>query len=690
MKQFSILILTALMATSILASDFNPPETPQKPVTNELHGFEITDPYQWLEDKDDEQVSKWSHAQHDYSVQFIKENAKEYQGLQDEIRNYIDRDVKSSPFYRGMRQFVTGKKKGEQQSKLFALIDGEEKLIFDPMQIDPTGKTSMSGMAFTRDAGKVAIGTQFQGAEIKTYRIIDTETGEQLGDPIENLNSFSWTYDEEHAYITIRTAEMIKTQEPLKTYRHKISDGNDHSKDVFLIAPDDAKDIAGVWDTRHGGKTFFTKGDFYSNTLSVRNQGTDDEPVEIYSSKKFRAFPGVRDGKMYIFTNHEAPNFKVMVTELEKPDSRNWKDLIPESDVVLSNFEITSDYIVVQYTEDVLGRLKAYDKNGKFIKEIELPELGDVGGTRYHEETNTIFVTISTFTSPTKVYKLDGKTLEWEFYWQDDPPINTDNITSKQVFFESKDGTRVPMFIVHRKDIQLNGENPTIVYGYGGFNISMTPRFIGTTASFINRGGVYAIANLRGGSEYGEEWHQDGMLFKKQNTFDDFIAASEYLIEEGYTSAEKLACKGGSNGGLLVGAVVTQRPDLYKAAICAVPLLDMLRYHKFLIARYWIPEYGDPDKKEDFLNILDYSPYHNIRQGFNYPSMMVKAGENDTRVDPLHAKKFAAALQNNIGQENPIMLYVDFESGHGSGQSTDQRVENIELEWRFLMSELGM
>ena len=690
MKNLLLITLAAFMAQTISAADFTPPVTLEKPVTEEIHGFSITDPYQWLENKDDEKVKEWSHAQHDYTVDFIKKNTPKFAGLEDEIRSYIDRDFKSAPFFRGMRQFISVKNKGDQQGRLYALIDGKEKLIFDPMKIDPTGKTSISGMAFTRDGSKVAVGTQFQGAEISTYRIIDTKTGKQIGEEIDGLGSFSWTYDEEHAYLTIRTAEMIKNQEPLKTYLHKIKDGNNRKNDVFLTAPDDAKDVAGVWDTRYGGKTFFTKGDFYSNTLSIRDQKSMDKPKEIYSSKEFKATPYIRDGKMYIFTNHEAPNFKVMITDVDKPEFKYWKEFIPESDIVIKGFDVTSDYFIVQYQQDVLMRLKAYDRSGKFVREIELPELGSIGSTRYHDETNTIFAYLSTFTSPAKLYKLDGKTLKWEFYWQDEPPINTENITSKQVFCESKDGTKIPMFIIHRKDLKLDGNNPTLVYGYGGFNISMTPNYVGNTASFINRGGVYAIVNLRGGSEYGEKWHLDGMMYNKQNTFDDFFAASEYLINEKYTNPQKLACKGGSNGGLLVGAAITQRPDLYKAAICAVPLLDMLRYHKFLIARYWIPEYGDPDKAKDFINLLQYSPYHNIRQGFNYPTTMVKAGENDTRVDPLHAKKFAAALQNNLGQKNPIMLYVDFESGHGSGQSTDQMVENIELEWRFLMSELGM
>ncbi len=415
-----------------------------------------------------------------------------------------------------------------------------------------------------------------------------------------------------------------------------------------------------------------------------------DEPKVIFSSKKYRANPQTTDDKIYFLTNYRAPNYKIMVAAIDKPEFEHWTEFYPEKETVLDGFVITKDYFIVKYKKDVLSRLSAYNFNGELVKELELPEFGNVTGISYHDETNTVFATLATFTSPSKLYKLDGKSLKWEFFWQDEVNIDVSQIESKQVFYTSKDGTRVPMFIVHKKDNKLDGNNPTLLYGYGGFNITISPNFIGTTASFINRGGVYALACLRGGSEYGESWHRDGMLDKKQNTFDDFISAAEYLIKESYTNPQKLCLRGGSNGGLLIGAMITQRPDLFKCAICAVPLLDMLRYHKFLIARYWIPEYGDPDQKEDFLNILKYSPYHNLRWGFNYPSILFKAGENDSRVDPMHAKKMSALMQNNPAQRNPILLFVDFESGHGSGQSINQMIENIELEWRYIMWQLGI
>ncbi len=379
-----------------------------------------------------------------------------------------------------------------------------------------------------------------------------------------------------------------------------------------------------------------------------------------------------------------------MVTDLDKPDFKNWKDFYSEKETVLEGFVVTRNNILIQYKKDVISYISVYDLNGKILNELELPEVADVSGMSYHKESNMVYVSFNSFTAASKVFKLDPLNFGWQFLFQDNPPIDTKTIETKQVFYKSKDGTRIPIFIISKKGLKLDGNNPTLLYGYGGFNISMGPSYVGLTSSFINRGGVYAIACLRGGNEYGEKWHHDGMLLKKQNVFDDFYAAAEYLIREKYTNSPKLAVKGGSNGGLLIGAAVTQRPELFKAAICAVPLLDMVRYHKFLIARYWIPEYGDPDKREDFNNIIKYSPYQNVSIGKNLPSMLIKAGENDTRVDPLHAKKFASLLRDNPAQINPILLFIDFESGHGSGQSVDQQVNNLELEWKWLMNQLGM
>ena len=691
----ALAIVFTLIMMNTTEAQFIFPKTDEHPVVDTLHGYYLTDPYRWLEDKKAPKVKNWSRAQHEATLDHVNGSYPAIPGLRDEIQAYIDRDIISPIQLVADRQFYTIRKKGDKQSKLYTRIDGKDILLFDPEKLDPSGKSSMTGSDYTQKAERVAVGVQSKGAEISTYYIIDTRTGEVLGDPIEGLRNFSWTKDEQHAYLWVRTQEMIDQQKPVEVRLHKI--GSPRSEDVTLLVPADAKNIASVFDTRYSDLTFYSEGDFYaSHSLRMKQIGSDSEPVEIYANQKYRANPNAIDDKIYFYTNHEAPNFKLMVAEKSQPGFENWKVLIPEKkDIILESYTVTDKYLITQEKKDVLSRLRLYGLKGEFIKEIEAPEVGNISWVSYNRDVDAVFVGLSTFTSPSKIFRLApgqlaDKTLEWKLFYEQEVPVNTENIEARIEFFESKDGARVPIFIVHKKGVELNGQNPTLLYGYGGFNIGISPSFVGLRAMFINRGGVFAQVGLRGGDEFGEQWHEDGMLQKKQNTFDDFIAAAEYMIREGYTNTDKLAMEGGSNGGLLVGAVLTQRPDLFKAATCAVPLLDMIRYHKFLIARYWIPEYGDPDKKEDFQNILQYSPYHNIRMGVNHPTTLIIAGENDSRVDPLHAKKFAAALQNNPGQVDPILLYINYDSGHGSGQSTEQLIDFYEFRTRFLLYQLGM
>ncbi|MCS7085704.1 MAG: prolyl oligopeptidase family serine peptidase, partial [Bacteroidia bacterium] len=436
--------------------------------------------------------------------------------------------------------------------------------------------------------------------------------------------------------------------------------------------------------------TFMSTGDFYSTTLKIRPLNSKAEWKTIYSSNKYSVTPLAKNGKVYFLTNDNAPMFKLMVAKYDSLEAMYWDTFVPETNSKLEHFTVTNEYVVIHSKSELQSFLSAFDVNTRLKREIPLPEPGVVSYLNYHKETNQVFVGLNTFTSPGKVYVLDGRKLTWKLHYEDKSPVDLSDVESKLEYYTSRDGTRIPIYIIHKRGVQRDGNNPTLLYGYGGFNIGMSPSYISTMASFVKRGGVYAIACLRGGNEYGETWHQAGMREKKQNVFDDFIAAAEFLVSTNYTTYDKLVLRGGSNGGLLIGAVVTQRPDICKAAICSVPLLDMLRYHKFLIARYWIPEYGDPDNHADARYILRYSPYHNIRMGVNLPTMLVVAGENDTRVDPLHAKKFVAALQNNVGQINPVLLYMDYDSGHGPGKSTAKSVETAEVQLRFIMNQLNM
>jgi prolyl oligopeptidase len=688
-KLVRILIIAFAIVNALSQSNLQPPKSRMEPVVDTIYGCILTDFYRWLENKDTPEVKQWSHQQNDYAERWIEQNTKSIPGLSDEIRKYLDRDYVSAPIFKAGREFFFAKKSGDKQNKFYTRYKGKEILLFDPEKIDTSGKTAIVGYVLNKTADKLALGVQKSGNEIARYYFIDTRTGKEIAPPLDNVYSLRWCRDNRFVYVTYRSIEDIKHQRPLKTFIHKI--GSSTKDDIFLFDTKEAKNFASIWDDERSGITFISEGDFYSNTLKVVKSKNLSDSIVIFSSKEYRADPEiVKNGKIYILTNENAPNSKIMVADTNNPKYEDWKVFIPETQNPKESFVITSDYVIVREKRDVLSRLLLYDLNGNFLKELELPEFGNVVGLSSEDESNSVYVSLMSFTTPLKLYRLDGKTLSWKLIFEDKPAIDTRNIETKQVFYTSKDGTRIPMFICYPKDIKLDGNNPMLLYGYGGFNISMLPHFLGITASFINRGGVYAVACLRGGSEYGENWHKQGMLDNKQNVFDDFISAAEYLIKEKYTNPNRLAIKGGSNGGLLVGAVATQRPDLFRGVICGVPLLDMIRYHKFLIARYWIPEYGDPDKEEDFRYLLSYSPYHNVKVGVSLPAMLIRAGENDTRVDPLHAKKFTALLQNSPWQKNPILLLIDFESGHGSGQSIDQQIHNIEIEYQWLMNILNM
>ena len=689
MKKIVFLLSLIFSISGFSQQTFFPPVTPKIPVVDTLHGMLLTDEYRWLEDKTDPMVVAWTKAQFESTVAYMKATQKEHPGLRDEITAYIDMDYEGPLNKVGKRVFQNIRKKGDKQISLYTIIKGKKILIWDPVKLDTSGMTSTSGVNYTYDGERAAISVQKSGAEIVTTYIIETSTGKILYPPLENITNFQWTKDQEHAYFTIRSQEDVNAQRPLKTYFWKVGEPASNAK--FIGTTTDAKDSWYIYDNRYSDVTFSGESDFNSNNCHIRKTGNLEEGKLIYESKEFRAFPEAIGNKLYILTNDNAPKFRLMTADKDKPEYKDWKILIPEGETVLENVEVLKDgRLMVQDKIDIQSRLTLFTADGKKIKPIELPEIGNVDGFNYDREEDSVYLVLSTFTSPVKVYVSSPSNFKWRLYFTRDLPIDMSNITGEIKFYYSKDSTRIPVIIVHRKDMKLDGNNPVLLTAYGGFNIGITPGYYGGYASFINRGGVVVEPGIRGGDEYGEKWHEEGMLLNKQNCFDDFNACAEWLIHEKYTNPGRLAARGGSNGGLLMGAIANQRPDLYKAVLCAVPLLDMVRYHKFLIARYWIPEYGSADNEKDFRNILKYSPYHNIRYGINVPTMLIRTGANDSRVDPLHAKKFTAALQNNPGQINPILLYIDYNVGHESGQATKQRIENNVIDFEFLMNQLGM
>jgi len=689
MKKIIRLLLVMLPFTGLAQQNFYPPVTPRIPVKDTLHGMVLTDEYRWLEDKNDPRTADWTRAQHESTVAYLKATQTEHAGLREEITAFMDMDYEGPLQKEGKRVFQNIKKKGDKQTSLYTILDGKKILIWDPVKLDTTGKTATTSVNYTYDGERAAVSVQKSGAEISTTYIINTRDGKILYPPLENTFGYQWTHDQKHAYFTIRSQEDVNAQRPLKTWYWTV--GEPASSATFLGTTSDAKNSWYIYDNRYSDVTFYGESDFYSNTCFMRKTGTTEEGIKIYESKEFRAYPTAIGDKLYMLTNDKAPNFRFLVADKSKPTYENWRELIPEGETVLENVEVLKDgRMVVQDKKDIQSRLTLFDGTGKRIAPVELPEVGNVSSFWYDREEDSVYVYMSTFTSPGKMYVASPANFKWRLYYYRELPIDMTNITGEVRFYESKDGTRVPVILVYRKDMKPDGSNPVLLTGYGGFNIGISPGYYGGYAALINRGVIVAEPGIRGGDEYGEKWHQDGMLLKKQNTFDDFNSCAEWLIREKYTNASKIVARGGSNGGLLMGAIATQRPDLYKAVLCAVPLLDMVRFHKFLIARYWIPEYGSSDNEQDFRNILRYSPYHNIRYGVNVPTMLVRTGANDSRVDPLHAKKFTAALQNNPGQLNPVLLFIDYNVGHGSGQATKQRIENTLVDYEFILNQLGI
>jgi prolyl oligopeptidase len=688
-KLLFTLTATTISLFAMSQVPFIPPATLAVPVTDTLHGNLLTDNYRWLEDKDNEQVKNWTKAQHDYTLKYMSETQQPIKGLREELAAIIDLDYEGPVTTAGKHKFQSIKRKGDKQNKIYTILEnGDKKIIFDPLTYDTSGKTALSGSNYSYNGEICAFSIQKSGSEINTVYFIDTRTGKELYPPLDNVFGFQWTKDQQHGYITLRNKELIDKQLPLPTYLHKI--GEDRKTDIFLGAPKDAKNSFYIYDNRYSDVSFLGESDFYSNTLRIRKTGTMDSGKIIYSSAKYNAYPEAIGDKLYIMTNDNAPNFKLLIGDTKNPDSKNWKVLIPESKTVMESYSVTKHNIIIQDKKDIVSRLRIFDFAGKYIKDVPMPEPGNISGFSYDREEDLVYLTITSFVTPAKTFVASANDFKWTLYFYRELPVDTKNITGSIKFYTSKDGTRIPIKVIHRKDLKLDGNNPVLLTGYGGFNSGISVGFIGSNASFINRGGVVLEPGIRGGDEYGESWHEGAMLQNKQNCFDDFIAAAEWAIKEKYTNKNKLAIWGGSNGGLLMGAMITQRPDLFKAVICAVPLLDMVRYHKFLIARYWIPEYGSADNEADFGWLLKYSPYHNIRVGVSVPNMLVTAGAYDSRVDPLHAKKFVAALQNNTGQKNPVMLWIDFNSGHGTGQQTQQIIDNRTMQLTYLMNQLGM
>jgi len=691
----------ALLAASLL---LGPPPTTVEPVVDQMHGVRIVDDYRWLEELESQsaRVRDWTTEQNEYTRRTL-DGLPGRAALEQRLGELLTVVSITAPVMRRNRYFYRERKGDQNQAVLYMRRghDGEPEVVLDPNTLDEAGLISLDWYAPNHDGTLLAFGISYAGDENSTLHLLDPDTGRWLSDEIPGkVRGVNWLPDGSAFFY--RDLADIKNPYSGRIRFHRR--GSHHRHDVTLFEQYKEGPLATTW-----GPFAYTSKDarwmilgYYTSTKSNDLWVVDLDrwfrsgefiTTEIITGDDSSSRGPICGDTLFMRTTSGAPNGRVFAVDLNNPGRAHWKQIIPERPgAVLRGLGLARGHLTGSYLRSASTVLEVFGLDGRPLGVIDLPGIGTAWIVT-EEDRAEAFYSFTSYNDPTSIWRIDLATRQSELWARPEVPFDPTTLKVEQVFYPSADGTKISMFLVHRKDLRRNRPNPTLLYGYGGFNISITPSFSATRIPWLESGGVFAVANLRGGGEYGEAWHEAGMLANKQHVFDDFIAAAEFLIDEGYTDREHLAIYGGSNGGLLVGAVVTQRPDLFEAAVCGVPLLDMLRYQKFLMARYWVPEYGDPDDPEHFAWLYEYSPYHNIKEGIPYPAILFTAGENDSRVHPLHARKMAARLQAVAGndfEDDPILLWVEREAGHGAGKPLRIRIRDAADIWSFVMWQTGM
>ncbi|MDN3652252.1 prolyl oligopeptidase family serine peptidase [Thalassotalea ponticola] len=674
------------------------PETRKGEVVDVYYGTEVADPYRWLEDDRSVETGNWVKAQNEVTFDYLEQIPYREQ-LKQRLQELWNYEKVSSPFIEGDYQYYYKNDGLQNQYVLYRQdAEGNEQVFLDPNTFSEDGTTSMSSISFSKDGSLAAYAISEGGSDWRKIIVIDTATGEQVGDTLVDVkfSGISWRNNEGFYYSSYdkpEGSELSAKTDQHKLYFHKL--GEPQSKDVLVFGGTDAQKRRYVsGQVTEDGRYLLISGAVSTsgNDLYLKDLTKPDSPlVTILDHNKSDTYLLDSDGEtLYLVTNLDAPNMKVVKVDAKNPTSDNWQDVIAETEHVLSP-TVGGGYIFAEYMVDAISKVYQYDMNGKQVREITLPGVGTVRGLTGKKDQQSLYYSFNNYTTPSTIYAFDTKTGDSSVYMASKAKINSDEFVSKQVFYTSKDGTKVPMIISHKKGLKLDGSNPTILYGYGGFNVSLTPSFSVANAVWMEQGGIYAVANLRGGGEYGKKWHLAGTQLKKQNVFDDFIAAGEYLINENYTSSDYLAVRGGSNGGLLVGAVMTQRPDLMKVALPAVGVLDMLRYHTFTAGAGWAYDYGTSEQSEEMFKYLwGYSPVHNVKADIEYPATMITTADHDDRVVPAHSFKFAAQLQAKQVGDAPTLIRIETNAGHGAGTPVSKSIEQYADIFGFTLYNMGI
>jgi len=683
------ILLLAVLCAPLAVRAADPPPTRVEVVADTLHGKVIEDPYRWLEDQEAPETREWIEAQNEYTDSFLK-NFEGREAIEERLTELFKIDIIGVPTPRKGRYFLSKRMKDQDLFVIYMRegLDGEDQVLIDPHGMSEDHTTSVQMMDVSDEGTVMAYGVQEGGEDEVEVRFLDVDTRTDMKDVLPKARYFGLSLlpDASGFYYTKFTLEKQRV------YFHKM--GTDIAEDVEIFGEGFGPDKIIASGLSEDGKTLgimVFHGSAGMKTELYYKDVENDGPVEtLVNDIDSRFEPEIAGDYVLLLTNWEAPNGRVLRAPLDNPAKENWVEIIPESEAVIQGVSAVGGKLFVNRLENVKSKLTIHDMDGKNLGEISFPSIGSVSGMIGRWTENEAFFAFSSFHIPTTIYRYDVETGGKSVWTSLDVPIDKESIEVKQEWYESKDGTMVPMFLIHKKGLELDGNRPVYLAGYGGFNVTLTPSFSGNIVFFAEHGGVVAIPNIRGGGEFGEEWHKAAMFEKKQNSFDDFIAAAEWLIENNYTKPEKLSIRGGSNGGLLVGAVLTQRPDLVGAVVCTYPLLDMLRYHQFLVARFWVSEYGSADDPEQFKYIYEYSPYHNVEEGTEYPAVLFITGDADTRVAPLHARKMAALLQAKTGSDEPVLLKYDTKTGHSGGMPVEKQIEDSTDAFSFLFRQLGM
>jgi prolyl oligopeptidase len=683
------------------AAEVQYPQAQKADVVDDYHGVKVADPYRWLENSDTPETRQWIDAENKVTFAYL-EQIPAREKIRERLTKLWDYEKYGIPFQQGGRYFFSKNDGLQNQSVIYTMrtLQDEPKILIDPNKLSADGTIALTSYAISEDGKYMAYGLATAGSDWQEWRVRDIDTGNDLDDHIKwvKFSGGSWTHDGKGFFYSRYDTpapgeELAATNYFHKLYYHQL--GSPQSADQLVYERPDQKEWGfgggvtedGAFLIIHVWKgTERKNGIFYKELTSP-----GAEVVELL--KDFDAeydFIG-NDGRTFWFrTDLAAPRARVIAINIDNPARENWKEIIPESADTLRGVSVVNDTFIGSYLKDAHTQVRTFELNGKPARMVKLPGIGSASGFDGKRSYKETFYAYSSFTAPTTIYRYDMVTGQSAVFKKPEVGINPDDFVTKQVFYQGKDGTRIPMFITHKKDLKLTGNNPTFLYGYGGFNIAVTPSFSVSNVVWMEMGGVYAVANIRGGGEYGKEWHEAGMKLTKQNCFDDFIAAGEWLIKNRYTSSGKLAIGGGSNGGLLVGACITQRPDLFAAALPAVGVMDMLRFNKFTIGWAWTSDYGSPENKEEFDALYKYSPLHNLKRGTKYPSVMITTADHDDRVVPAHSFKFAAALQEAHAGDNPVLIRIETKAGHGAGKPTTKQIEEAADKWAFLVRELNM